>query len=306
VSEIADKQAPAARGGLSRSFVTDRFFLISASWPSLIVMLAVTAIPFVVSIALSLTNYDLVRSNEWKFIGLDNFADLLADPHTPTVVFNTMYLVIGTTVVCTVVGLGLALLMESAVRGIGLIRSFYLVPIMTAPIVVALTWRAMFNNDAGWINYFLSLLHLPQPIWLGDPLLAMPAVIIADMWTGVPLMAVLLLAGLLAVPGDLKEAAEVDGAQSRQVFRHVTLPSIRPILFIAIVLKFMDGFRKFEGIQILTTGGPGYASTTLNLHIYTTGLTYDQVGYAATFGVVMVALIAVSVGLLYLAIGRDR
>ena len=78
------------------------------------------------------------------------------------------------------------------------------------------------------------------------------------------------------------------------------------LLFIAIVLKFMDGFRKFEGIQILTTGGPGYASTTLNLHIYTTGLTYDQVGYAATFGVVMVALIAVSVGLLYLAIGRDR
>ena len=196
--------------------------------------------------------------------------------------------------------------METAIRGIGLIRSLYLVPIMTAPIVVALTWRAMFNNDAGWINYFLSLFHLPQPVWLGDPLLAMPAVIIADMWTGVPLMAVLLLAGLLAVPGDLKEAAEVDGARSREVFRHVTLPSIRPILFIAIVLKFMDGFRKFEGIQILTTGGPGYASTTLNLHIYTTGLTYDQVGYAATFGVVMVALIAVSVGLLYLAIGRDR
>ena len=98
MSEIADKQAPAARGGLSRSFVTDRFFLISASWPSLVVMLGVTAIPFVVSIALSLTNYDLVRSNEWKFIGLGNFEDLLADPHTPTVVFNTMYLVIGTTV----------------------------------------------------------------------------------------------------------------------------------------------------------------------------------------------------------------
>ena len=169
MSEIADKQAPAARGGLSRSFVTDRFFLISASWPSLVVMLAVTAIPFVVSIALSLTNYDLVRSNEWKFIGLGNFADLLADPHTPTVVFNTMYLVIGTTVACTVVGLALALLMETAIRGIGLIRSFYLVPIMTAPIVVALTWRAMFNNDAGWINYFLSLFHLPQPVWLGDP-----------------------------------------------------------------------------------------------------------------------------------------
>jgi multiple sugar transport system permease protein len=200
----------------------------------------------------------------------------------------------------------LALLMESGIRGIGLIRSLYLIPIMTAPIVVALTWRAMFNNDAGWINYFLSLVHLPQPVWLGDPVLAMPTVIISDMWTGVPFMAVLLLAGLLAVPQDLKQAAEVDGATSWQIFRHVTIPSIRPVLFIAIVLKFMDGFRKFEGIQILTTGGPGYASTTLNLHIYNTGLTYDQVGYAAAFGVVMVLMIAGSIGLLYLVMGRDR
>jgi len=269
-------------------------------------MLAVTAVPFIVSIGLSLTNYDLVRSDAWKFIGLGNFADLMADPHTPQIVFNTAYLVVGTTVACTLVGLALALLMETSVRGIGLIRSLYLVPIMTAPIVVALTWRAMFNNEAGWINYFLSLVHLPQPVWLGDPVLAMPTVIISDMWTGVPFMAVLLLAGLLAVPQDLKQAAEVDGASSWQIFRNVTLPAIRPVLFIAIVLKFMDGFRKFEGIQILTTGGPGYASTTLNLHIYNTGLTYDQVGYAAAFGVVMVLMIAGSIGLLYLIMGRDR
>jgi len=291
---------------LSRSAVTDRHFLIAASWPSLIVMLGVTAIPFIVSIGLSLTNYDLVRSDSWKFIGLDNFADLIADPHTPQIVFNTAYLVVGTTVACTVVGMALALLMESGIRGIGLIRSLYLIPIMTAPIVVALTWRAMFNNDAGWINYFLSLVHLPQPVWLGDPVLAMPTVIISDMWTGVPFMAVLLLAGLLAVPQDLKQAAEVDGATSWQIFRHVTIPAIRPVLFIAIVLKFMDGFRKFEGIQILTTGGPGYASTTLNLHIYNTGLTYDQVGYAAAFGVVMVLMIAGSIGVIYLLMGRDR
>jgi multiple sugar transport system permease protein len=291
---------------LSRSVVTDRHFLISAAWPSLIVMLAVTAVPFIVSIGLSLTNYDLVRSDSWKFIGFDNFADLIRDPHTPQIVFNTAYLVVGTTVACTVVGMALALLMDSGIRGIGLIRSLYLIPIMTAPIVVALTWRAMFNNDAGWINYFLSLVHLPQPVWLGDAVLAMPTVIISDMWTGVPFMAVLLLAGLLAVPQDLKQAAQVDGASSWQVFRNVTLPSIRPVLFIAIVLKFMDGFRKFEGIQILTTGGPGYASTTLNLHIYNTGLFYDQVGYAAAFGVVMVAMIAGSIGVIYLLIGRDR
>lgn len=268
-------------------------------------MIAVTAIPFAVSLGLSLTNYDLVRSEGWRFIGLGNFVDLLHDPETPQIVFNTAYLVIGTTVIDTILGLGLAVLMEGQFRGIGLVRSLYLVPIMTAPVVVALTWRAMFNNEAGWINYFLSLVHLPQPIWLGNPLLAMPTVIISDMWTGVPFQAVLLLAGLLAVPHELKEAAHADGASPWQVFWHVTLPSIRPVLFIAIVLRFIEAYRKFEGIQLLTTGGPGIASTTLNLHIYNTGLFYDQVGYAAAFGVVMIGMIALSVGLMYAAVGRS-
>jgi multiple sugar transport system permease protein len=90
-----------------------------------------------------------------------------------------------------------------------------------------------------------------------------------------------------------------DGANRWQVFWHVTLPSIRPVLLIAIMLKFIDAFRKFEGIQLLTTGGPGIASTTLNLHIFVTGLTYDRVGYAAAFGVVMILLIGASVGALF-------
>jgi multiple sugar transport system permease protein len=180
-----------------------------------------------------------------------------------------------------------------------------MLPIMTAPVVVALTWRAMFNNDAGWINYFLGLLHLPQPTWLGDPHLAMPAVIISDMWTGIPFQAILLLAGLVAVPAELREAATSDGANRLQVFWHVTLPSIRPVLFIAVVLRLIDAFRKFEGIQILTTGGPGLASTPLNLQIYNTGLFYDQVGYAASMGVVLILMIAASVGVLYL-VARSR
>jgi multiple sugar transport system permease protein len=190
-------------------------------------------------------------------------------------------------------------LMEGTFRGLRFIRTLYLLPIMTAPVVVALCWRAMFNNDAGWINFGLGLLHLPRPVWLGDPVLAMPTVIISDMWTGVPFQAVLLLAGLLGVPGELKEAAQAEGANQWQVFRHVTLPAIRPVLLVAVMLKFIDAFRKFEGIQLLTTGGPGIASTPLNLHIYVTGLTYDRVGYAAAFGVLLIALIAGSVATLY-------
>lgn len=267
-------------------------------------MVAITAVPFAATVGLSLTNYDLVRSDNWKFIGLGNFAELIADPQTPRILFNTAYLVIGTTLLDTVFGLGLAVLMEGAFRGLRFIRTLYLLPIMTAPIVVALCWRAMFNNESGWIDYFLGLLHLPQPIWLGNPLLAMPAVIISDMWTGVCFQAVLLLAGLLTVPRELKEAAAADGAGPLRVFWHVTLPWIRPVLGIAVILKFIDAFRKFEGIQLLTTGGPGIASTPLNLQIYDTGLFYQRVGYAATFGVVMIALIAVSVAILFATFRR--
>ena len=269
-------------------------------------MVAITAVPFLVTIGLSLTNYDLVRSETWKFIGLGNFVDLAHDYQTPVIIFNTAYLVVSTTVLEAIFGLGLAVLMDSHVRGMGLIRTLYLLPIMTAPVVIALTWRAMFNNDAGWINYFLGLLHLPQPTWLGDPLLAMPTVIISDMWTGVPFMAVLLLAGLLGVPRELKEAAEADGAGPVRTFWHITLPWIRPVLFIAVLLKLIDAYRKFEGIQILTTGGPGIASTPLNIQIYDTGLFYHELGYAAAYGVVMIAMILLSLGLLYLVLGRDR
>jgi len=300
-----DGRAPARGGGASVRGFVDRYFLAVVSWPSLLVMLIVTAVPFVFTIALAFTNYNLVAT-AWKFTGLDNFSRLFHDPQTPTIIFNTVYLVVGTTVLDTLFGLGLAILLDTKIRGAGFIRSLYLLPIMTAPIVVALTWRAMFNNQAGWIDYFLSLLHLPQPVWLGNPALAMPAVIISDMWTGVPFQALLLLAGLLNVPKELKEAAASDGANRLQVFWHVTLPSLRPVLFVVVVLRLIESYRKFEGIQILTTGGPGIASTPLNLDIYNTGLQYQQVGYAAAMGVVLIVMIAISVGLVYLILGRRR
>ena len=303
------EQTPVTNGGLFRyvdallrpvNATVERYFLQVASWPALVVMLAVTAIPFVITIGLAFTNYDLVRYDQWRFIGLDNFEELANDRQTPIILVNTVVLVVFTTLIPTVFGLGLAVLMERSIRGMGLIRTLFLVPIMTAPVVVALTWRAMFNNDAGWINYFLGLVGLPTPVWLGDPLLAMPVVIIADAWTSIPFQAILLLAALLTVPSELKEAAGVDGAGRTRTFWHITLPWIRPVLFVVIVLRFMDAFRKFEGIQQLTRGGPGLASTPINLQIYNTGLFYSRVGYAAAWGLVMVAMIAVSLVIVYL------
>jgi multiple sugar transport system permease protein len=298
-----DGLAPARSGGKSITRLIDKYFLAAVSWPSLLIMLVVTAVPFAVTIGLAFTNYNLVAT-AWKWVGVANFRTLFHDPQTSTILFNTVYLVAGTTILDTLFGLGLAILLDTKIRGIGFIRSLYLLPIMTAPIVVALTWRAMFNNQAGWIDYFLSLAHLPQPVWLGTPSLAMPAVIISDMWTGIPFQALLLLVGLLNVPQELKQAAATDGANRLQVFWHITLPSMRPVLLVAVILRLIESYRKFEGIQILTTGGPGIASTPLNLQIYNTGLEYQQVGYAASMGVVLILMIAISVGVVYLIAGR--
>jgi multiple sugar transport system permease protein len=289
-------------GAHVRAYI-DRHFLIFFSWPALIVMLAVTAVPFVATIGMGFTNYNLVLPH-WRFIGFANFVELWHDPQTLPIIFNTLYIVIGLTVLSTALGLLLAVLMRTAFPGIRIVRSLYTLPIMTAGIVVAITWRAMFNNQSGWINYFLGLLHLPQPLWLGDPHLAIPVVIIASLWTAVPFQAILLFAGLLTVPRELQQAAEVDGASPFRVFWHVTLVHIRPVLFIVVLLRLIDGFRLFEQIQELTTGGPGIASTPLSLQIYNTGLLYQRLGYAAAMGVVLVLLVALTVGIIFLVLPR--
>jgi multiple sugar transport system permease protein len=280
--------------------LTERYFLQVAAWPALIVMIAVTAIPFAITLGLAFTDYDLVRFADWEFVGLKNYRELIADRNTPTILWNTVYLVVASTLLPMVVGLGLAVLMERTFRGIGLIRTLYLVPIMTAAVVVALTFRAMFNNDAGWINWILGILGLPTPVWLGDPAMAMPVVILTDAWTSVPFVAILLLAALVTVPSELKEAAATDGASGRQVFWHVTLVWIRPVLYVVIVLRIMEAFRKFEAIQQLTAGGPGLASMPINLHIYNTGLVYHRVGYAAAWGSLMIGMILVALLFVYL------
>ncbi len=289
-------------GAHVRAYI-DRHFLAFVSWPALIVMLAVTAVPFLLTIGMGFTNYNLVQPG-WRFIGFSNFVELYHDPQTPQVIFNTFYIVIGLTVLSTVLGLLLAVLMRTAFPGIRIIRSLYTLPIMTAGIVVAITWRAMFNNEAGWVNYFLGLFHLPQPLWLGDQRLAIPVVVIASLWTAVPFQAILLFAGLLTVPRELQQAAEVDGASPFRVFWHVTLVHIRPVLFIVVLLRLIDGFRLFEQIQVLTTGGPGIASTPFSLQIYDTGLLYQRLGYAAAMGVILVLLVAATVGITFLVLPR--
>jgi multiple sugar transport system permease protein len=184
----------------------------------------------------------------------------------------------------------LALLIARDFRGVGLVRTLIIIPLMTTPIVVALTWRMLLNTRSGYINYFLGLFGLPQPDWLGHPLLAMPALILADIWVATPFMATILLAGLLSLPEEPYEAALVDGASAWQMFWRITIPLLRPVFILAVMFRAVDAFRKFESIQIMTGGGPGEATTTINFLTYNTGFHFLRLADSSVMAVVMVVL----------------
>jgi multiple sugar transport system permease protein len=273
---------------------SERHFAVLVSLPAFVVVAAVTVVPILVGIAYSFTNYSLDRPRAVRLIGLGNYANLLADPNVPKVLVTTFAFVAGAVTVETVVGMGLALLLARSFRGVGIFRLLYTLPLMTAGIAVATTWRYLLSPSFGWVNFFLGAVGLPQPEWTASAATALPSIILADMWSGAPLMALLILAGLLAVPQQLIEAAKIDGASARQVFRYAVLPSIAPVVTIGILFQIVNAFRRFELIQLMTGGGPGIATMVLNYYIYQTGFQSTRMGYASALAMLLVACMLVA------------
>jgi multiple sugar transport system permease protein len=286
-------QGDRSRRRRSVALALDAHYLWILTAPAVLVLLLVTAVPFVVALATSFTDYGATRQT-WSFVGLDNYVALLDDPTFSRALTNTVYMVTVIVVVETILGLGLAVLLARSFRGIGFVRSVFITPLMTPAIVVAITWRALFNTNSGWINYLLGLVGLPQPDWLGNPVIAMPSIIIADMWVGIPFVAILLVAALLAVPREQQEAAAIDGAGAWQVFRHVTLPAIRPVLAVVVMFRAIDAFKKFESVQVITGGGPGDATTNLNLYVYEVAFLFLRMGSAAAIAVVLILVMLIA------------
>ena len=144
----------------------------------------------------------------------------------------------------------------------------FLLPLTVASVAAAISWAALLNTSQGWVNYYLGLLHLPQPNWLASSSAAMPSVIITDMWSGVPVVAVIVLAALIGAPRDPIEAAMVDGASAWNRFRYVTFPAIMPALVLAALLRTVAAFQQFALFEVLTGGGPGLSTTVINFYVY--------------------------------------
>jgi multiple sugar transport system permease protein len=189
-------------------------------------------------------------------------------------------------------GLGLALLLNSEIRGRGIFRASLLVPMMLPAVVVGVVWRLMLNPNFGAINGTLKQIGINTEslTWTASPKLAMLSVIAVDVWQWTPFVFLVLLAGLQAIPQEPYEAALIDGSSRWQTFWHVTLPLLKPSILIVLLLRTMDLLRVFDQIFILTEGGPGFATETISLYIYRTAFRFFDFGYAAAMSFVLLAL----------------
>jgi multiple sugar transport system permease protein len=234
-----------------------------------------------------------------NFVGFDNFRRLMHDPifwHSFTL---TVGFVAGVVAVEFVLGFALALLFRHQLRRQGVVLTLFLIPMMLAPVAIGLIWKLLLQGDFGMLTYYLRLTGIIdlRTALLSDPDLVLLTLMLIDVWQWTPFVTLVLLAGLLSLPREPYEAAVMDGARPWQVFRDVTLPLLRPIIALVVLLRAIDAFKEFDKVFILTGGGPGIATELLSIYTYRISFKDWDLGYGAAcaFMVYLVVLILCSV-----------
>ncbi|MFC0531805.1 carbohydrate ABC transporter permease [Phytohabitans kaempferiae] len=265
----------------------DRYILPA---PALIVVVAMLAFPVGYTIYLSF--------HEWsgglrppEFLGLDNLTRALSDELFWGSIWRTVYFVVLSVGLQVVLGVGAALLFHRKFPGRGIARTFFMFPMIATPAAVALVWKMMYDPTIGVLNYMVQAIGGPTLLWISDAKLAIPALAIVDTWMWTPLVMLIVLAGLAALPQEPFEAAKVDGASELRTFFSVTLPLLKPVILVAALFRLIDAIKTFDIIKVITDGGPGNASETLNLYAFKQGITYLHFGYGSMLLVFLTLLV---------------
>ena len=266
--------------------------------PALILIVFLTVYPLVRVFCLSFYRYNPIRRIE-RFVGFANYRRLFSDRFFLTGLRNTFLFSIGATVTEILLGLGLALLFNVKFRGRKFLLPLVIFPMMFSTMVICAIWRSMYHYDYGILNYALRTLGFEPVKWLISKDLALWSVVLVDIWQWTPMAFLILLAGLQSIPGELYEAARVDGATGVRLFRHITLSLLRNHIFLALLLRSIDTFKIFDKVYALTGGGPGTATETISFYIYRQGFTYFNMGRASAAAVVMFLAVTL-VSLLYI------
>ena len=276
---------PASRNSVKRRWlnaesITAMLFIL----PSLIGFTVFYAVPAVRGIWISFTDWDLLR--EAKFIGIENYVDLLSDKDFWNALLVTLYYVLLNIPLQTVLAMIIAVMMSRLTKSM-VIRALIILPWLMPPVVVGLIWLWLLDPNLGIVNAGLKALGLPMIAFFGLPQWAMPTIAMINIWEYVGYTALLIFAGLQSIPGSVYEAASIDGASENQMFWKVTVPLLRPVLVFVIVTSVIGSFQIFDTIAITTKGGPVNATQVMNYYIYEQAFSRFNMGYATALSMVL-------------------
>ena len=257
--------------------------------PALVVIAAVIVFPWVFTLWMSVNSWTLGQSQ--VFAGLDNYLRLAGDLRFWASLWHTVLYTTLAVVAPVFLGTLAALIFDAQFPFRGLLRGIFVMPMMATPVAIALVWTMMFHPQLGVLNYLLSLVGIPPQEWIYNQLSVIPSLVLVETWQWTPLIMLIVLGGLAAVPREPYESAEIDGANAWQMFRYLTLPMIAPFLMIAVIIRSIDAVKSFDIIYAMTQGGPGTASETINIYLYNTAFSYYDIGYGSAMAVVFFVII---------------
>lgn len=267
------------------------------SWvaPTFLLLFSLTIFPLLFLVFLSFHEWSLVIASRRGFVGLANFVSVIQSGAFLNSLFVTAVFTAIAVPAQMILGTAIALFIYHRLpdRWRSLFQTVFLLPMMMSYIAIGLLWRFMWNGSIGIINYFFELVGLPTQGWLGDPVMAIVTIIVADIWQWTPFVILVVLAGLEGLPEEPFEAAKMDGASPLQMTRYITLPLLKPIFIVVLLFRTADAFRIFDKVFIMTRGGPGNASMTLSVLIYRESFKNGNFGTAAVMSVFMLAVISV-------------
>ncbi|MFD5226017.1 carbohydrate ABC transporter permease [Microbacterium sp. NPDC058342] len=273
--------------------------------PAIAVLGVFTLWPLANGVLLSLTDWDGF-SPQRSFVGIENYLRLFEDPNFRTALGNTFLYGVGSTVLQQVIGLGLALALDRHVRGRGVARAIIYLPVLVSPVVMGTMYYLFLSYNGGGLNDLIIALGGQRTAWLSDSGTAIALIVAVNSLQFAGISMVIYLAGLQSIPTVYYEAARLDGAGAVQSFRHITVPMLQPAFATSIVLNLIGGMKLFDVIQVLTAGGPGYATHSVSTLIAKMYFGSQRAGYASSMGVVLFLIIAVFTLVLNTVLNRRR
>jgi multiple sugar transport system permease protein len=275
--------------------------------PAMVIILFFALFPLFYAINLSFRHVDLTSEvGIGPFVGLDNYRFALNDQFFWKAARRTVTFALFAVGIEMVLGVAIAFLMNGLRWFKGVMRSLLILPLAAAPAAVGLVWRYMYHPDFGVYNAIVLMLGLPERNWLGAVDLAMPSVIVFDIWQWTPFVALIVLAGLQSLPKEPFEAAELDGASTWQVLRRLTFPMLSPVLTLVFVLRTIDAIRLYDAIVSLTHGGPGTATETLTYYLYRLGMKFFRLDQASAISLLFLYVTIIFTGVVLRSMMRTQ